>query len=303
MSENSGQIVGIELSADAVSYVLIDPAGKVLERAHSRLRREDNPLTQLIEIVELIQAQFGGISRLGVALPGLIDRTTNRVVHSTYFPEHSNGDLTKTISAAAGVHVLLENDANAAAYGEFCLGAGRGCQNMFYAMLQAGIGGAFIINGELWRGAGGFAGEFGSIAVDAEGTRLEDVASSANIVRRTRERFHRDSTSVLGRVGESELELKDIIEAARSEDDFARMMLERTGNYVGTAIATVINLLNPERIVIGGDIADAGDLVMESLVAKARTLSFPRSFEHTVIASGELGRDAAAVGVALLASE
>ncbi|MBA2379855.1 MAG: ROK family protein [Blastocatellia bacterium] len=303
MSQNSGHNVGIELSTDSLCCVMLDGSRNVAERSYVRLRKDDNPLTQVIEVVESTQEKHGPFATLGLAMPGLIDRGTNRVIHSTYFPEQTNGNLTQTIASAAGVEVLLENDANAAAYGEFRMGVGRGCENMFYAMLQEGIGGAFIINGQLWRGAGGFAGEFGSVAVDSEGTRLEDVASSANIVRRTRERVNRDSTSMLGRREKEDLRVQDIIEAAKSEDDFAIMMLERTGAYVGTAIATVINLLNPERIVIGGDIAEAGDLVMESLINKARSLSFTRSFEHTKIAAGELGKAAAAIGVALLASE
>ena len=78
---------------------------------------------------------------------------------------------------------MVENDANAAAYGEFLLGAGRGSRNMFYATIGTGVGGAIIFDGKIWRGASGFAGEFGHIAIDSEGLKLEDVASIRNIVR------------------------------------------------------------------------------------------------------------------------
>jgi glucokinase len=198
--------------------------------------------------------------------------------------------------------VTFENDANAAAYGEYVLGAGRGSHNIFYATLGTGVGGAFIFEGEIWRGAAGFAGEFGYVPINSEGMRLEEVASSANIIRRTRSRFHQDNTSSLVDIDENLMTISDIVTAAVAQDDFAKLMLERTGNYVGTAVASVINLLNIERIIVGGEIMQAGTIVLESIIARARELSFSPSFASTVIAAGELGSNASAAGAALLAA-
>jgi glucokinase len=211
--------------------------------------------------------------------------------------------LAADIEKSTGVRVLVENDANAAAYGELKLGAGRGSSNMFYATLGVGVGGALILNNQIWRGVSGFAGEFGYVAVNSDGMRLEDVASAANIVRRTRTRFNRDSTSSLNKLEEEQISIHKIVEAAENGDDFAGLMLERTGSYVGTAIATVINLLNIEKVVIGGEIMHAGHLVLDSVIRRARELSFGPSFEIADIASGELGESAAAAGVALIANE
>ena len=105
--------------------------------------------------------------------------------------------------------------------------------------------------------------------------RLEDVASAANIVRRTRTRFNRDSTSSLNKLDEEQISIYKIVEAAEKGDDFASLMLERTGSYVGTAIATVINLLNIEKIVIGGEIMHAGHLVLDAVMRRA-TRTFVR---------------------------
>jgi glucokinase len=195
---------------------------------------------------------------------------------------------------------VIENDANAAAFGEYKLGAGRNSHNIFYATLGEGVGGAFIFGGEIWRGASGFAGEFGYVPINSEGTRLEDVASASNILRRTRERFHQDSTSSLNDLDEDAIRLEDIIAAAQDDDDLAQMMLERTGVYVGTAVATVINLLNIEKIVVGGEIMSAKDLVLNSISERARELSFKPSFDSTAIVAGQLGKDAAAIGAALV---
>ncbi|MEP6787885.1 MAG: ROK family protein, partial [Acidobacteriota bacterium] len=201
---------------------------------------------------------------------------------------------------ATGVEVYLENDANAAAFGEYRLGAGRGSRNMFYATLGEGVGGAFIFDGEVWRGASGFAGEFGYVPINSEGTRLEEVASAANIIRRTRSRFKQDSTSSLNSLTEEAITLKEIIAAAEEEDDFAQMMLVRTGLYVGSAIASVINLLNVEKIVVGGAIMQAKRVVLDAIVERARELSFSPSFDSTSIVEGELGDNAAAAGAALM---
>jgi predicted NBD/HSP70 family sugar kinase len=153
----------------------------------------------------------------------------------------------------------------------------------------------------LWHGASGFAGEFGYVPINSEGMRLEEVASAENIIRRTRARFHTDNTSSLNKMREESITLSDIISAAGSNDDFAQMMLQRTGVYVGTAIASVINLLNVERIVIGGDIMEAKHIVLDAIKSRARELSFEPSFNSTKIVGGELGAYAAAAGAALLA--
>lgn len=174
---------------------------------------------------------------------------------------------------------------------------------MFYATLGEGVGGAFIFNGEIWHGASGFAGEFGYVPINSEGMRLEDVASTANILRRTRSRFQQDSTSSLGKLNEEDLRLEDIIAAAQNEDDFAQMMLERTGMYVGTAIASVINLLNIERIVVGGAIMLAKHAVLDALIGRAKELAFAPSFESTKIVEGELGVNAAAIGAAYISGQ
>jgi glucokinase len=174
---------------------------------------------------------------------------------------------------------------------------------LFYATFGTGVGGAFIFNGQLWRGDSGFAGEFGNVAINSEGLRLEDVASAANIVRRARSRISQDSTSSLSRLAEQEITIAEIVAAAEQEDDLAQLMLERTGKYIGTAISSVINLLDVEKIVVGGKIMMARHLVLDAIIERAGTFSFAPSFRNTSIVTGELGENAAAIGAALVAAE
>lgn len=301
-TSESGKVIGVEITASAVHTVVVGLSEGIVASRSISVESVDDAASQLPGLFDEFSNQFGKFERLGVAVPGLVDRKTRRVALSANIPSHSEGDLYGKIKVATGLDVFLENDANAAAVGEYRFGAGRGCRNMFYATLGEGVGGAFIFDGDLWRGASGFAGEFGYVPINSEGTRLEDVASSSNILRRTRSRFHQDSTSSLSKLSEEEIDLAEIISAAESEDDFAQMMLERTGTYVGTGIASVINLLNVERIVVGGDIMKARHLVLNAIVERARELSFAPSFEATSIVEGELGHNAAAVGAALLSA-
>ncbi|MGB7208795.1 MAG: ROK family protein [Pyrinomonadaceae bacterium] len=297
------KFVGVEASTAVLNAVCIDDAGAVLDTRTTAFDRTQGTIEQLARFIKDLRAGFGDFEAVGVAVPGLINRETKRVAFSAHFPEHSEIDLLNGIQDTSGVRTKIENDANAAAYGEFKLGAGRGSDNIFYATLGSGVGGAFIFDGKIWSGKAGFAGEFGYVAINSEGMRLEDVASSANIVRRARSRMQQDSTSSLSSLDESSIGIGDLIAAAKSEDDFAQMMLERTGEYVGTAIASVINLLNIETIVVGGEIMEAGHLLLDSVLSRAKELSFRPSFESTRIVSGKLGTNAAAIGVALIANE
>ena len=306
MSESTvpaGNVVGIEASAASYRAVTLDGAGEIVGTDSISIAPAESAFPQLTLFITSLKEKYGDFDRVGIAVPGLIRRESGRVAYSAHIPEHSDIDLADEILKATGVRAVIENDANAAAYGELKLGAGRGSSNLFYATLGLGVGGALILDNKIWRGISGFAGEFGYVAINSDGMRLEDVASAANIVRRTRTRFNRDSTSSLNRLDEEQISIHKIVEAAERGDDFASLMLERTGNYVGTAIATVINLLNIEKIVIGGEIMHAGHLVLDAVVRRARELSFGPSFENAEIVEGELGENAAAAGVALIANE
>ncbi len=296
---NAEKLVGVEISESALKAVCINKNGTLTDVYNVATIKEYGTFEQLLGFIGELKNQFGNFANLGIAIPGLVHAQTKRVAFSTFVPEHEQIDLLIELENATGLKTTIENDANAAAYGEFVIGAGRDSKSMFYATLGTGIGGALIFDGRIWRGASGFAGEFGHLAVNADGLKLENVASSANIVRRTRSRFHQDQTSSLSRL-DREIKLSDVVLAAQNEDEFAQMMLERTGNYIGTALAGVINLLNIEKIVIGGEIMQAKNLVLDAITRRARELSFAPSFVTTEIVEGELGANAAAIGAALV---
>ena len=309
MSEQRQNYIGVALSGSQVRAALVDGTGQILERREAEVSPEN-----LVEQVAKISSDLSSNSKveaIGIAIPGLVNRQTDRVISSRFTStvgENLHGEFTR----ATGLRVEIENDANAAAYGEFKVGAGAGCRDMFYMMIGEGIGGAIILDGKLWTGSSGFAGEVGHITIDTEGMEcicgntgcLETVASAPSIVRRARERLNRDSTSSLSRLGlKRNFTADDVAHQANEGDDFALMMIERTGKYIGTGVASVINLLNIERIVLGGGVMDAGQLILNPIIQEAKRRAFLSCFEATQIVAAKLGTDAVPIGAALLARD
>src|SRR5215213_10926077 len=209
-AQSTTNFIGVDVSGHSLGVALVGAEGAVLERREEPIQR-DALVTQVTRAISSLRDVAPEIAAIGIGIPGLVNRQTDRVLVSTDLPSVVRGDFHAEMERATGLRVELENDANAAAYGEYRAGAGRGSRDMFYATIGAGIGGAIILGGKLWLGASGFAGEFGHITIDAEGIEcvcgnagcLETVASGPNIVRRANERLYRDNTSSLSRLAMS----------------------------------------------------------------------------------------------------
>jgi glucokinase len=303
--------IGVDLSGATMHAALVTGEGRVVDRREEALER-NNVVEQVTRAVVSLRDVSSNIAAIGVGIPGLVNRQTDRVLVSTDLPSVVRGDIHAELMKTTGLRVELENDANAAAYGEYKVGAGRGSRDIFYATIGTGIGGAIILDGKLWLGASGFAGEFGHITIDAEGNEcmcgntgcLETVASAPNIVRRANERLYRDNTSSLSKLAmNKDFTAADIAREAKSGDDFSLLMIERTGKYIGAAVASVINLLNIERIVLGGGVMEAGELILNPIIREAGRRAFQPCFEVTQIVAAALGADAVSVGAAMLARD
>jgi len=303
--------IGVDLSGRSLRAVLVNADGSVTERRQATLKRS-KITEQVTAIVAELRKFSPDVEAVGVGIPGLVNRETDRVLVSSDLPSMVSGDVHAQWKQSTGLRVELENDANAAAYGEFKAGVGGNHRDMFYITIGDGIGGALLVDGKLWIGASGCAGEIGHITIDTEGIEcgcgnrgcLETVASAPNIVRRAKERLNRDSTSSLSRLAMNEaFTADDMAREATNGDDFSLMMIERTGKYIGTAVASVINLLSVELIVLGGGVMGAGELILKPIIDEARRRAFQPCFDATKIVAGTLGPDAGAIGAALLARD
>ncbi|HKP46252.1 MAG TPA: ROK family protein [Pyrinomonadaceae bacterium] len=303
--------IGIELCGAKLRAATVDNEGVIRERRDETLDKSIL-IDQIAGVVADLRTQAGEIGSVGIAIPGLVNRQTDKVIASNYLPATVRDNLHEEAMRATGLRVELENDANAQAYGEYKIGAGRGSRDLFYITIGQGIGGAIILDGKLWTGASGLAGEVGHITIDTEGAQcecgntgcLETVASAPNIVRRANERLYRDSTSSLSKLSmNKDFTADDLAREAKDGDDFSLMMIERTGKYIGTGVASIINLLNIERIVLGGGVMQAGDLILNPIIQEAKRRAFQPCFETTEIVAAVLGEDAATIGAAMLARD
>ena len=311
--------IGLDLGGTTLKGALVSATGEILHeiRIESEQRSSTALFEQIAEAARTLRddkraaGQAGGI---GIGFPGLVNRRTNRIEVMPNLPGLSEIDVVAELSRITGLPVVIDNDANAAAYGELQVGAARGRRDVFFVTLGTGIGAGLIINGHIYRGTAGFAGEFGHITIDPEGIEcacgnigcLETIASGPNIVRRTRERLYRDRTSSLSRLAiprDREFTAEDIARAAQEGDEMAQVMMERTGMFLGIAIAAVINLLNVEIVVMGGGVMEAGDLILKPTIKETRRRAFPPSFKSCEIVIAKLGPQAGMIGAALLARD
>ncbi len=317
--ENDPVYIGIDLGGTTLKGALVSSAGEIIHeiRFGTEQRNSEQLLAQIVEAVRTLsqnEKAAGRARAVGIGVPGLVNRKTNRIEVMPNLPELSKIDLKTELTRETSLPVILDNDANSAAYGELMVGAARDRQDVFFISMGTGIGAGLIINGQIYRGAAGFAGEFGHMTIDPEGIEcacgnigcLETIASGPNIVRRTRERLYRDRTSSLSRLAiprDREFTAEDIAHAAREGDEMAQVMMERTGMFLGIAIAAVINLLNVEIVVMGGGVMEAGDLILKPTVKETRRRAFPPSFGSCEIVIAELGPSAGMIGAALLARD
>ena len=207
-----------------------------------------------------------------------------------------------------GLSVVLENDANAAAYGEAWAGAGRDVDTLILMTLGTGIGGGIVLDGHIWHGAHGFAGELGHVTIEVDGEAcpcgnrgcVERYASAAAMERRFREAVESGKPSTLAdTIRDRGIATgREISEAAMAGDAAAREIIEETGRYLGVAATNVAHIFDPDMVVFAGGLTGAGDLLLDAIRREARSRMFEACRERVEIAFAELGNDAGLIGAA-----
>lgn len=272
---------------------------------------------QLIETISRLRAEnesSAQVMAVGIGWAGMVNHRTQRIEANPNLVDVSLYDLHAELQRATGLPIVVDNDANVAAYGEWRAGAATGSTDVFYVTIGTGIGAGLILGGQLQRGSQGFAGEFGHFKIDMKGLEcacgstgcLETLASGPNIVRRVREQLFSDpsfSVSKLARDMEGLLTNERVVQAAIEEDELALMVLEETGRVLGMAVASIMNLLNVEVVVLGGGVMAAGELILKPLRDEAEKGAVAPAFNCCRIVPARLGQDAGIIGAALLACD
>lgn len=309
---SASQVIAVDLGGTKLAAGLVDRDGTVGRRAvePTDLSGEDALLTQLERVIGGLVDN--GLAALGVGVPSTIDQRSGRAVASVNIPL-AEVDLRERLQQRFGVPVLIENDGNAAAVAEHRLGAGRGAAHVVMLTLGTGVGGGLILDGRLYRGAVGAAAELGHITLDLDGPpcqgtcpgrgHLEAMASghAADKLahRAAAERPDGDlgRAAAAGRAVDSRL----LVELAAAGPGDARDVLEHVGFHLGVGISDLVNVFNPEIVVVGGGFAEAGEL----LLAPARRVVAERALlparDVVRIVEAELGPDAGLIGAGLVA--
>jgi glucokinase len=272
----------------------------------------DRIISLIVEVREEILSRFGGVAGdfagIGVGSPGPLDRQTGTVINTPNLGWR-NFPLRDLVSNGVGLPATLDNDANCATYGEWWLGAGRNVNTLIGVTLGTGIGGGIVLNGEIFHGVSDAAGEIGHTTIDSTGRKckcgnygcLEAYASGPAIAARAIEGIESGAESLLPALVNGRLEeitAATVYEAVVLGDPYANEVMRETAKFLGTGIGNIINILNPEMVVIAGGVTRAGDHLFVPLRAEVRRRSFKSAEEACQIVSGRLPGTAGVIGAA-----
>jgi glucokinase len=247
------------------------------------------------------------IGAIGVGVPGLVDFEHGFVHVLTNVPGWKHVPLKAILSEKTALPVVVENDANAMAYAEFRYGAGRGLNNIVALTMGTGIGGGLILNGQLYRGVACAAGEIGQMSIDVDGKSghygnlgaLEKYVGNKEIAEHAMQRYAEAHVTKLL----EDCTPKKIAEAAQAGDDIARQIWEEIADWLGTALASIAWLLNPDAFIIGGGVAQAGDLIFDPLKRKVQSMLSTVVNERLQILPAKFSNEAGIIGNATLAAD
>ena len=308
--------VGVDVGGTKVLGGVVDASGKVLATSRRDTPREGgSELTKTIAEVALELMQEHSITAVGVSAAGFVSSDRKTMLATPNIADWNGVQLDVELTKLIGLPVVIENDANAAAWGEAKFGAGRNQAHMMMLTIGTGVGGGIVVNNELYRGAFGIAAEFGHLRVVPEGHLcgcgargcFEQYASGSALRRHAREAISASPDLALNLLARGDgtidgLTGQAITDAAREGDAVALAAFQTTAQYLGAGIASLAVLLDPSCVVIGGGVIDAGEILLApTREAMKRYMPFAGKHPYPEIVAAELGNEAGLVGVADLA--
>jgi glucokinase len=308
---SSGSLVfAVDLGGTHLLVAHVDDTGRILTQTKQETHQGDSAecvVAALVDAARNWESHKQAIAAASIMVPGAVDSDNAVVLQSPNLPSLVNYALKAELEKRLGWPVFLENDANAAAVGEMWVGAARGCRDVVSVTLGTGVGGGVILDGKLWRGSHGSGGEIGHTAVDPfSGLKckcgntgcLELFASATAIVRMTRESLSSFPESRLKSEG---LTAEKVFEAGRAGDELALAVFKRCGMYLGIGLSNLINLIDPQIIVIAGGVVNGWELFSDEMYRQVEERAFRTISQQVKIARAECGDNAGLLGAARLA--
>lgn len=308
------RVIGIDAGGTNLRGGVVDEGLVVHHRVHRQWRGSDRQETLdiFVEAVEEIRAAAPDIEAVGFGIPALVEFETGIARWSTHLPLE-NVRFRALMSERLGLPVYVDNDANAAMLAEHRHGAARGARHAVLLALGTGIGSGLIVHGELFRGARGFGPELGHMVVDLDGPEcqgdcpgrgcLEVLASGTAIAVAGEEAARRDPGSALGRrlAGGRDVTGGLVTELAHDGDELATSVLAEIGRRLGAGLTSVVNVFNPEVVVLGGGALAAGELLLEPARQVVAERALPPAREMARIVVAHFGEESGMIGAALMA--
>lgn len=311
--------LGIDLGGTKIAAGVVSGQGEVrgLAQAATPAREGVAAVVRAMASVarEAAQSAGVGVKRLaggGVGAPGPMDVEAGLMVSPPNLPGWRDVALGRLLGRALGLNLALQNDANVAGLAEYRFGAGRGCSPLVYLTVSTGIGGAILLDGELLSGAGGAAGELGHMVLLPDGPLcgcgnrgcLESLASGTAVARRAREVVRQFAPSRLTErfaSRPSRITAAVVAELARDGDPEARRIIAEAMEHLGRGVAGVVNLLNPERVVIGGGLSSLGPVLFDPVCRAVSRLANGLAAASVSVVPAELSPHSGVIGAAALA--
>jgi len=311
--------IGVDLGGTNIVSAIVNCQGKIVSRLKVPTLAERGKEATIKRIIETIHENIvqstivlDDIIGIGIGAPGPLDIKRGIINFAPNLPGWIDVPLKKKLKNEFNMKVVLENDANAAAWGERCFGAGQGVDNLVCFTLGTGIGGGIIIDGKIYHGNNYGAAELGHMTVNKDGPRcncgnygcLEAYSSATGIKNRIINRIEEGIKSEFLNFDDDKLfeslRLKSIFEAARKRDKLTKGVVEEAISYLGIAIANIANILNPEMVVLVGGITNEGDKLLIPLREEVKKRAFYSNYKSLEIVIGKLGGNAGVLGAAAL---
>jgi predicted NBD/HSP70 family sugar kinase len=308
-------VLGVDLGATHITALAMDLGGRVVARRHRVFDVMQDPSGATAAILELVDQVLAegrlepcAILGMGVACPTPLEGEELDQISTVIFPRWAGYDLMAEIRRRLPFPAYLDNDANAGVVAERWWGSGRDYASLAYIKLATGVGSGLMINDEIYRGHGGTAGEIGHTTIDPNGPVcrcgnhgcMESFVGVPAILAEAHRRLGQDRPTWWSG---NALTIEQIIAAALEGDPTTRSIVQTAGNYLGIAIANLVNLFNPGLIALGGDLVAAGDLLLDAVRAAVALRCIPKAASEVTILVSSLGDGAVAIGAGTLAMQ
>jgi glucokinase len=307
-------IVGVDLGGTKIDAVLADDCGNIRKREFKETRASEGPNAVIKRIVDAIKAVSSDnkIAAVGIGAAGIIDVETGLITFSPNLPGWHNIKLKDILEHELGVKTFVDNDATVAAMAEHKFGIAVGCDHLVFITLGTGIGGGIITNGQIYRGVSGSAGEIGHMTIDINGPLcgcgnkgcFEALASGIALEREAKAKIAegaRTSIPKYAKESGSRISAKSVYLAAQDGDKLANELIAQLGYYLGVGLANLINIFNPQLVVIGGGVSRMGEMLLTPARKTVRERAFELSVKAARVEVSSLGYDAGPLGAVALA--